>query len=38
MIMFSTYRKLLNHFTSCAVLFLLNLTSGKYTFKMAELG
>ena len=34
----STYLKLENHLTSCAVLFLLNLMSGKYIFKIAEEG
>ena len=33
-----TYLKLENHLTNCAVLFLLNLMSGKYIFKMAEDG
>jgi len=33
-----TYRKLLNHLTNCAVLFLLNLISGKYIFKTLEEG
>lgn len=32
------YLKFENHLTSCAVLFLLNLMSGKYIFSMAELG
>lgn len=35
---FKTYLKLENHLTNCAVLFLLNLMSGKYIFKMAEDG
>ena len=34
----STYLKLENHLTSCAVLFLLNLMSGKYILRMAEEG
>ncbi|KAI4493794.1 hypothetical protein M0804_001970 [Polistes exclamans] len=33
-----TYRKLENHLTSCAVLFLLNLISGKYILRTAEDG
>ena len=33
-----TYLKLENHLTSWAVLFLLNLMSGKYILMMAELG
>jgi len=32
------YLKFENHLTSCAVLFLLNLMSGKYILRMAELG
>lgn len=33
-----THLKLENHLTNCAVLFLLNLMSGKYIFNTAELG
>ena len=33
-----TYLKFENHLTSWAVLFLLNLISGKYIFRMAEEG
>ena len=33
-----TYLKLENHLTNWAVLFLLNLMSGKYIFKIAEDG
>ena len=33
-----THLKFENHLTSCAVLFLLNLMSGKYIFKIAEEG
>jgi len=33
-----TYLKFENHLTSCAVLFLLNLMSGKYILRMAEEG
>lgn len=33
-----THRKLENHLTSCAVLFLLNLMSGKYILRTAEDG
>lgn len=33
-----THRKLENHLTSCAVLFLLNLMSGKYILRTAEEG
>lgn len=33
-----TYLKFENHFTNCAVLFLLNLMSGKYILRTAELG
>lgn len=33
-----THRKLENHLTSCAVLFLLNLMSGKYILRMDEDG
>lgn len=33
-----TYRKLENHLTNCAVLFLLNLMSGKNIFSIDELG
>ena len=33
-----TYLKFENHLTSWAVLFLLNLMSGKYIFRMAEEG
>lgn len=36
--MLSTHLKLENHLTSWAVLFLLNLMSGKYIFRTAELG
>lgn len=36
--LFTTYLKLENHLTSWAVLFLLNLMSGKYIFSTAELG
>lgn len=34
----STHLKLENHLTSCAVLFLLNLMSGKYILRMADDG
>lgn len=34
----ATHRKLENHLTSCAVLFLLNLMSGKYILRTAEDG
>ena len=34
----STYRKLENHLTSCAVLFLLNFMSGKYILRTDEDG
>ena len=33
-----TYLKFENHLTSCAVLFLLNLMSGKYILRIAEDG
>jgi len=36
--LYKTYRKFENHLTSCAVLFLLNLMSGKYIFRTDELG
>ena len=36
--MFCTHRKLENHLTSWAVLFLLNLTSGKKSLMMELLG
>lgn len=34
----STHLKFENHFTNCAVLFLLNFISGKYIFSTCELG
>lgn len=37
-ILSSTHRKFENHFTNCAVLFLLNFISGKYIFSTCELG
>ena len=33
-----THLKFENHLTSCAVLFLLNLMSGKYIFRIADEG